>query len=225
MGDQLDSIVDDCICSICMELLLRPKLLLPCAHVFCDPCLRLLNKCHSNNIQVRCPKCRQYIHCCINNRKMLQRIQLLYPTELQAKLKQANLDGLFESTRQHHLPGFKVLIPVHLLSYGIGCMYPSFKRRTDKLWNSYLSPFVTINWIVILSLSALFFFVIFVPGVLLASTVIECFTNSTCLQGIARNPVLVTGPKKWIVFLANDWYLSIGLLMVMAAMTCFAAVM
>lgn len=224
MDELLDGIAGDCLCSICMELLINPKLLLPCAHVFCDPCLRLLNKCHQN-VQVRCPKCRQYIHCCIQNRKMLQQIQQYYPAELQMKLRQAELDGLFETTSQYRLPGFKLLIPMHLLFYAVGCIFPSFKRRSDKFWNNYSPPFVTINWIVILSLFAVFFFVIFVPGVFFASTVIECFINSTCLQGIARYPVLVTGPRKWIVFLANDWYLSVALFMIMAAMTCYAAVM
>ena len=47
-------------CPICFELLHQPHSLNPCEHIFCDPCLRRLNRAKFR----KCPVCRSPIKGC-----------------------------------------------------------------------------------------------------------------------------------------------------------------
>ena len=48
------------LCPICWELPYRPHRLNPCLHLFCDPCLRRLNRASFDT----CPICRTFIREC-----------------------------------------------------------------------------------------------------------------------------------------------------------------
>ena len=58
-------------CSICLELYHNPCQILPCLHVYCDPCLRRLNDAGTST----CPLCRENIEECYLDLRLDKKIK------------------------------------------------------------------------------------------------------------------------------------------------------
>ena len=67
MGD--DGLVKEC--PICLDTLHKPCQILPCKHVYCDPCLRRLYQSGTS----LCPLCRATINGCYLDRKLDNKIK------------------------------------------------------------------------------------------------------------------------------------------------------
>ena len=53
---ELNTLPDDVICPVCLDLLHEPFQVEPCGHIFCEPCLRRLGQ--KNPMNCSCPLCR-----------------------------------------------------------------------------------------------------------------------------------------------------------------------
>ena len=67
MGD--DGLVKEC--PICLDTLHKPCQILPCKHIYCDPCLRRLYQSGTS----LCPLCRATINGCYLDRKLDNKIK------------------------------------------------------------------------------------------------------------------------------------------------------
>lgn len=59
---ELNTLSDDVICPVCLDLLHEPFQVEPCGHIFCEPCLRRLGQ--KNPMNCSCPLCRTKIGFC-----------------------------------------------------------------------------------------------------------------------------------------------------------------
>merc|ERR1719357_1672240 len=59
---ELNTLPDDVICPVCLDLLHEPFQVEPCGHIFCEPCLRRLGQ--KNPMNCSCPLCRTKIGFC-----------------------------------------------------------------------------------------------------------------------------------------------------------------
>ena len=53
---ELNTLPEDVICPVCLDLLHEPFQVEPCGHIFCEPCLRRLGQ--KNPMNCSCPLCR-----------------------------------------------------------------------------------------------------------------------------------------------------------------------
>ena len=59
---ELNTLPEDVICPVCLDLLHEPFQVEPCGHIFCEPCLRRLGQ--KNPMNCSCPLCRCVIYEC-----------------------------------------------------------------------------------------------------------------------------------------------------------------
>merc|ERR1719341_425174 len=59
---ELNTLPEDVICPVCLDLLHEPFQVEPCGHIFCEPCLRRLGQ--KNPMNCTCPLCRTKIGFC-----------------------------------------------------------------------------------------------------------------------------------------------------------------
>jgi len=59
---ELNTLPEDVICPVCLDLLHEPFQVEPCGHIFCEPCLRRLGQ--KNPMNCSCPLCRTKIGFC-----------------------------------------------------------------------------------------------------------------------------------------------------------------
>ena len=59
---ELNTLPEDVICPVCLDLLHEPFQVEPCGHIFCEPCLRRLGQ--KNPMNCSCPLCRCVIYKC-----------------------------------------------------------------------------------------------------------------------------------------------------------------
>ena len=57
---ELNTLPEDVICPVCLDLLHEPFQVEPCGHIFCEPCLRRLGQ--KNPMNCSCPLCRWLFH-------------------------------------------------------------------------------------------------------------------------------------------------------------------
>jgi len=77
---ELNTLTDDVICPVCLDLLHEPFQVEPCGHIFCEPCLRRLGQ--KNPMNCSCPLCRTKIgfckHLAATSREIREEHQQLY---------------------------------------------------------------------------------------------------------------------------------------------------
>ncbi len=65
-------------CPVCWDVFYNAYACQPCGHIFCEPCLRRLAKCHvSSGTLAPCPICRQVIAFCAKDHGKLCMLTLL----------------------------------------------------------------------------------------------------------------------------------------------------
>ncbi|XP_044000333.1 E3 ubiquitin-protein ligase RNF180-like [Gambusia affinis] len=68
---------DGLTCAVCLDVFFRPRSCLPCAHVFCEPCLRRLAR--NRAAHTPCPLCRRLITNTGFHRELDHRAKTLFP--------------------------------------------------------------------------------------------------------------------------------------------------
>ncbi|XP_032426216.1 E3 ubiquitin-protein ligase RNF180-like isoform X1 [Xiphophorus hellerii] len=68
---------DGLTCAVCLDVFFRPRSCLPCAHVFCEPCLRRLAR--NRAAHTPCPLCRRLISNTGFHRELDHRAKTLFP--------------------------------------------------------------------------------------------------------------------------------------------------
>ncbi|KAM4532176.1 E3 ubiquitin-protein ligase RNF180 [Fundulus diaphanus] len=79
-GTDLDSVDvdrDGLSCSVCLDVFFSPYACRPCAHVFCEPCLRTLAK--NRAADTPCPLCRRVVSHCSLHRELDQTTKTRFP--------------------------------------------------------------------------------------------------------------------------------------------------
>ncbi|XP_014913970.1 E3 ubiquitin-protein ligase RNF180-like isoform X1 [Poecilia latipinna] len=74
-GEDVDR--DGLTCAVCLDVFFRPRSCLPCAHVFCEPCLRRLAR--NRAAHTPCPLCRRLIANTGFHRELDHRAKTLFP--------------------------------------------------------------------------------------------------------------------------------------------------
>ena len=71
-------------CAVCIDLLYNPIKIIPCGHIFCEPCVKRLRQTETQR-DVPCPLCRQTIESCVHDTELQVKLQLKYPDEMRQR--------------------------------------------------------------------------------------------------------------------------------------------
>ena len=124
----------DLICGICQDLYLDPRELVPCEHVFCETCLRRLNKARISN----CPYCRRQITDTSPVEDLRNQIMERYAQQVleRAEAEQSNVYSLdLPPTPPHEMPGLLEMITTYIC--GIGILFCHFCIPLRILYHMY----------------------------------------------------------------------------------------
>ena len=125
----------DLICGICQDLYLDPRELVPCEHVFCETCLRRLNKARISN----CPYCRRQITGTLPVEDLRNQIMETYCQQVQERAEaeqQSNVYSLdLPPTPPHEMPGPLEMITTYIC--GIGILFCHFCIPLRILYHMY----------------------------------------------------------------------------------------
>ena len=78
---ELNTLPEDVICPVCLDLLHEPFQVEPCGHIFCEPCLRRLGQ--KNPMNCSCPLCRCVFQSPISCRMFLSGQRLAFASTWQ----------------------------------------------------------------------------------------------------------------------------------------------
>ena len=112
-------------CSICLDIYHRPCKIVPCMHIYCDPCLRRLYHAGSTT----CPQCRKEIEGCYFDTKLDKQIKKHGEKQYNARQQKEEqsdvfdlplpgdiIDGIIEDSSARERKGY-ILIIIMLLSW------------------------------------------------------------------------------------------------------------
>ena len=130
--DTLKKVEEQLTCAVCLNFYTDPRVL-PCLHVFCQECLKLIVKADSESNYVSCPSCRRVAHLTVTGTAdLIPAFHILHLFDIQDALKKAGTieKSTCQKCQQHLATAFCRNCGQYVCEHCV---------KTHKLWSELVS--------------------------------------------------------------------------------------